>query len=99
MYRHGDLLIVRRESIPENLRVRESCVLAEGEATGHAHRVRGGATVLEDDKGLTYVRVTEEGAVVTHEEHAPITLPPGEYEVVRQREFDPFEQATRKVAD
>jgi hypothetical protein len=99
MYRHGDLLIVRRESIPADLRVRESRVLAEGEATGHAHRVQGGATVLEDAEGLTYLRVTDEGAVVVHEEHAPIALPAGEYEVVRQREFDPFEQAARQVAD
>lgn len=99
MYRHGDLLIVRRESLPEGLSVRANGVLAEGEATGHAHRASGGATVLEDAEGLVYLRVTEAGAAITHEEHRAFMLPAGDYEVVRQREFDPFEWAARLVAD
>lgn len=37
------------------------------------------------------------GAVLKHEEHAPIELPPGRYRVVRQREYDP--QQDRYVAD
>jgi hypothetical protein len=42
------------------------------------------------------------GAMLTHEEHAPIPLPAGLYRVVQQREFDPgsFEAGWfRPVAD
>ena len=35
--------------------------------------------------------------MLKHEEHAPISLPPGKYKVVRQREYDPIQE--RLVAD
>ncbi len=73
-------------------------VLAEGEATGHAHVIAGGV-VLETKDGEVYLRITEDGAVVAHEEHAVVELPKGEFRVSYQREFDPFEQAARQVAD
>jgi hypothetical protein len=38
-----------------------------------------------------------EGASVVHDEHDTITLPPGDYEVVRQREYQP--EAPQWVAD
>lgn len=99
-YRHGDLLI-QSASIPARAKPRSKKphVLAEGETTGHAHVLATGGVVLTDESGATYLRITEEGAMVTHEEHGPITLPIGDYEVVRQREYDPFEQAARQVAD
>lgn len=37
------------------------------------------------------------GAQIVHEEHATVTLPPGEYEVIRQREYAP--EAPQWVAD
>ena len=45
-----------------------------------------------------FLRVLEEAGVeVTHEEHATLTIPPGDYEVKRQREYTPEE--IRRVAD
>lgn len=95
MYRHGDLLIVKAQ-IPPSARVVKDSIIAHGEVTGHAHRVTG-ATVLERED-VCYINAPF-GAAVVHEEHATIALPPGEYKVIRQREYDPYERAARQVAD
>jgi hypothetical protein len=66
-------------------------VLAEGEATGHAHRVRpsrGAKAHLLELGDRLFLRVLNGDATVVHEEHRPITLPPGEYEVGRVHVFD-----------
>lgn len=73
-------------------------VLATGESTGHAH-------TIESTKARTFrlgerlfVEVTEP-AELEHQEHATVTLPVGTYEVGLVREFDPFAEAARSVAD
>ena len=35
-----------------------------------------------------YLKTPEAGATIVHEEHGPITLPQGDYAVLRQQEFD-----------
>ena len=99
IYRQGDVLIRRITKLPaESAQLRASGILAYGEVTGHAHKVEDltHAEVLEVDEGL-FLRVGAEGVRIVHEEHAPITLPPGDYEVDIQREYTP--QAIRNVAD
>ena len=99
MYRHGDLLIckVKVNEIPKDVKQKDDNVLAYGEVTFHAHRLHSGI-ILEDEKGNMYVRVPK-AATLTHEEHATVTLPAGDYIVTRQREFDPYSQVVRRVAD
>ena len=99
LYRQGDVLIRRIDSLPKQKAVkRASGHILEGEATGHIHRIEEvtQAEVLEIENGL-YLRVGDEGVRIIHEEHAPISLPPGDYEVIRQREYSP--EAIRNVAD
>jgi len=96
MYRQGDLLI-EVANIPEGAKALATHILAKGEVTGHAHAIRGDATPYELD-GVLYIHV-EETATITHEEHAGITLPAGDYRVVRQREYNPYERVAREVAD
>lgn len=99
IYRQGDVLIRRIGSLPTQKAVqRPSGIVAFGEVTGHAHRVEDltKAEVLEVGAGL-YMRVSSEGVRLVHEEHAPITLPPGNYEIEIQREYTP--EAIRNVAD
>lgn len=99
IYRQGDVLIRCIAALPKQKGAqRKTGVLAEGEVTGHAHKVETleHTEVLEIGSGL-YLRVGEEGVRIVHEEHAPITLPPGNYEVEIQREYSPA--AIRNVAD
>lgn len=95
-YRHGDLLLIKVEEVPQGAKRTRGKILAEGEATGHAHRLEGPGTLYLKDGQLT-LRNTKPTAVV-HEEHARIDLPPGTYEVRRQREYQPGE-LPRQVVD
>ena len=95
-YRQGDLLFIRQETRPvAALTARQGTIIVAGEATGHAHRLQAG-TVLETPDGALYLDVTQTTQVV-HEEHGPITLDPGLWLVVRQREYSP--EAVRTVLD
>lgn len=95
-YRQGDLLFVLQEERPAvALTVRPSQIIVAGEATGHAHRLTGGS-VLEAPDGTVYLEVIEPTRVV-HEEHDALTLGPGWWLVVRQREYTPT--AIRTIRD
>jgi len=52
----------------------------------------------EDGKEPHYVRLASM-TTLTHEEHKPIDIPTGDYEVIRVREVDPFAEEIRRVAD
>lgn len=71
--------------------------LAEGEVTGHAHRITDGEAELYEHEGILYLRVKSESASLTHEEHKTIELPKGDYEINIQREYSP--KGWRYVAD
>lgn len=104
MYRQGDVLIVRTTEAVKGTDAREGgrIILAHGEVTGHAHEVLDPAGSLpaaqffEAPDGRRFLLV-EQACVLTHQEHGPIALAPGAYEVVRQREYSP--EAIRNVAD
>jgi hypothetical protein len=91
-YRQGDVSIMAVDRVPKQARkVRGELVLARGEVTGHAHRiVEGQAFLYRLATGILYLRVLSEFAKLYHEEHEDVILPQGDYEVRRQREFDPF---------
>jgi hypothetical protein len=103
-FRQGDVLLVAVDAIPETA-VRQPrrgrLVLAEGEATGHAHAIAepDAREFRVGDERFVLVR---SAAQVIHEEHATIELPPGAYRVVIQREYRPAalaENAWRRVID
>ena len=91
-YRQGDVSIMACKSVPKRARkVKGELVLARGEVTGHAHRiVEGRAFLYQLATGMLYLRVLSEFAKLYHEEHEDVLLPKGDYEIRRQREFDPF---------
>jgi len=101
MYRQGDILIIKINAAPEGAipvtATPRGYVLAEGEATGHAHVVEAKEDVFVSCLAeALFNRVGVETRVV-HEEHNPVVLLPGEYRVVRQYEYTP--SAPRMVAD
>ena len=98
MYRQGDVLLVET-TIPGGSRVVsrkldgyprvKGIVLAAGEATGHHHTVEDPRARLITRGSQRFLRVAPGGAELTHEEHDTIQLAPGEYEIRRQREYEP----------
>lgn len=98
---HGDVRIFRISELPEGLVPFETSALAEGELTGHAHRMeqRPGTQVLVDPKTkVRYLKVVEPSAL-THEEHHTRVVPPGIYRIGIVREADHIEGVVRRVAD
>lgn len=87
--RQGDLLIKRIETIPEDATNTSGKILALGESTGHKHQ-----TLLHEvkhrgnDLTMQYIEVVDPNEKIVHEEHSEINLPPGNYSVTRQREWD-----------
>lgn len=94
--RQGDVFLEKVEAVPDGATAVEGLVLAEGEQTGHAHRVRGGRAKLFEAAGERFLRVAAR-ATLRHEEHSPVALPRGVYRVAIQREYHPSE--IRTVAD
>jgi hypothetical protein len=92
LYRHGDVLVGQVEQIPEEAVKRPHLVLAEGEMTGHSHRIaEPGSAELFQAGPIMYLRIKATSATLIHQEHGPIVLPQGEYRVWRQREYSPQE--------
>jgi hypothetical protein len=94
--RHGDVIILPT-SIPTDAAPKAGNVLAEGEATGHAHRITEGTATLFEKRGTLYLRVESEYAALTHEEHHRIDVPKGDWIISIQREYEP--NGWREVAD
>ncbi len=98
MYRQGDVLIVSAMKIPLTAKKQDRCILALGEATGHAHQIKEEAFLWVDMDGTKYVEVFGSEATIQHEEHRPIVLAgPAIYRVMQQREY--FPEEIRNVAD
>lgn len=99
-YRQGDVLLTPA-TIPASAQksaAKGKVVLAEGEATGHAHTIAfspRSLTVYHDGPQM-YLRI-KEPVVLEHQEHSHLTIEPGEYLVKRQLEF--WLDEVRRVAD
>ena len=71
--------------------------LAEGEVTGHSHRVADGQAELYEKNGTLYLKVLSSTAKLIHEEHQAVDIPQGNWMVRIQREYEP--EGWRYVAD
>jgi len=104
LYRQGDVLLVAIEAIPDDAKSQARhgrLVIAEGEATGHAHAIAE-HDVREFRVGHERFVLVRSAAQLIHEEHATIDLPAGAYRVVIQREYEPAPiaaNAWRRVVD
>lgn len=98
-FQQGDVCMLPVEDIPGECEKKNHTILAEGEATGHAHRAKGaGCTVFEAPTGELFLDAPN-GAEVTHEEHGPHSLPPGKYKIGIVQEYDHFMEESREVRD
>lgn len=95
-------MLIRIPKAPKTAKkqtVQGRIVLAYGEVTGHAHAIEdtANADMLVDERTNTTFVHAETDVVLSHEEHDPVTLPAGDYEVRRQQEFSP--EANQLVHD
>ena len=96
--RQGDVLLVEVDDLPpatESEIEDSDIILAHGEVTGHAHRIKEPAkkAKLWDSGAERFLQVMEIVAL-THEEHSAITIDPGVYRVAIQNEYSPGELRT-----
>ena len=95
LLRQGDVLLRKIGRLPTGL-VAKDRTLAVGEITGHHHTLNAGK-VFVDSGGQQFVQLAAP-TVLAHQEHAPLAVPKGVYQVVLQREFDVVE-GVRRVLD
>ncbi len=104
MFRQGDLLITKVNRIPDGCKKINSedgkLIVARGEKTGHHHSFDDDGSVALLDPPTKFwgdwdgqitgkvVQVTKKTELV-HQEHDPIPLEPGYYEIRYQRQHDP----------
>ena len=98
MIQQGDVLI-RHAAVPSSAKRKDGrAIVAYGEATGHCHEVIGDGVEIYEENGTLYVSAPK-GGTIQHEEHKPITLPPGDYQIGIVREYSHFDEEARNVAD
>ena len=94
-YRQGDVILVPvKQAEGEKI---QHLTLAQGEVTGHKHRISEGDAQLYAENTDLYLSIFSETAALVHEEHGSISVPQGNWKVLIQREYEP--EGWRYVAD
>lgn len=107
MIRQGDVLVMRATKSAITRAHKETTdprgtVLAEGEATGHHHRIRLPGVVLLRAEGVSDAVLSvprDIVALLEHEEHGTIEIGGGTHVVRRQKEYDWASKSSRRVED
>lgn len=90
MFRQGDVLIAKINAIPLAALPapyeHNHAVLAHGEVTGHKHQLKQDEAQLFAMNDNMFLRIVTPMGYVRHEEHSPIALAQGDYQVIKQRE-------------
>ena len=100
IYRQGDVLIVEVAEIPKGKKIKAQngrLILALGEVTGHHHSVAVVDAEMVETAEAVFLKIMR-ATPLEHQEHGSITLAPGSYRVIRQREYQP-RALPRRVAD
>ena len=103
IYRHGDLLIRQVKKIPVAIRL-DTNIIAEGEVTGHNHKLYGShqvyGTHIDNPRVIvpTYFQAKEEISL-KHQEHNTLKISKGNYVILHEREYDPFKNIQQEVVD
>ena len=74
-------------------------VLGEGEIIGHKHILESKKDIewQQDDNGISFM--LNEMGILTHDEHAKMVFPKGNYRSYNQVEFNPFDNSVQRVFD
>jgi len=98
--RHGDVVLVSDDKAEGGKKL--PAVLAEGEVTGHAHRVKAPKSKAQveqiaNETVQRLLRVTAEKARVDHEEHTTQEVPKGTHRIGIQAQWTP--EGLKRVVD
>ena len=93
--RQGDILLEALDiSPPAHLVAKSEVILAEGELTGHAHRLKASEIYEWEVEGQRYIRCLGEKGELSHEDHDPVPVrviePDVTYRIIPQQETDLF---------
>ena len=104
-YRHGDLLLKQVDKIPESATPMKTNIIAEGEVTGHNHKLYGSHQVYGTHSSQnwriiepTYFQAKEDISL-KHQEHSTLKISKGNYVIVHEREHNPFKNIEQEVID
>lgn len=95
--RQGDVILLPVIPIKGENQNLTHLTLAEGEVTGHKHRISSGQAELQEQNGILYLQVLSDKALLVHEEHKSVEVSQGTWMVRIQREYEPGEW--RQVID
>ena len=102
----GDVLLLSIPALPTACKPTKKdargIVLAEGEATGHYHGIDNerGVALMEGPAGERFlVNDTGDAITIKHQEHKPVSVPPGIWQIGQVREKDWFADMVRPVID
>jgi len=97
MLQQGDVLLKKVTGIKG--KKLDHLTLAQGEKTGHHHTITEGDAELYEENGVLYLRVKSDSATLTHQEHLPIEIEKGDYQIGIVREYDHLSDEVRNVTD
>lgn len=98
-YQQGDVFLKPTSKNIEGGKEDKSLILAEGEATGHVHRITDGLATLILFQDKKFLKIFSDFARLKHEEHDLIDLPKDDYEIGIGREYDHFDEEVREIRD
>ena len=74
-------------------------VLGEGEIIGHKHILESVTEMEYEEVGDALAFELKSMGILTHDEHARMVFPAGQYRSYHQVEFNPFDQTVSRVFD
>lgn len=86
MVRHGDILCENVDKLPKGAKVKKGNVIV---SSSNDHIIEGEGKIYSQENDI-FVKVTGK-ANLNHNEHKKINLPIGVYKVIRQIEFNGYE--------
>lgn len=96
--RQGDVLLLPLENAEISGKKLSHLTLANGEVTGHSHRISTGKAELYQRDGVLYLRVLSPEVTLKHEEHKNLKIPYGDWMIRIQREYQPVKNNIKKYS-
>lgn len=96
-YQQGDVVVKEIKEIKGNKI--NHLTLAQGSKTGHHHSITKGDAEMYEENDVLFLKINSKNATLSHQEHNPIEIKKGNYQIMIVREYDHFAEEARNVAD